>query len=258
MLKNFRHRNPNEFIVGLFIVVPTIMLLMFIVVKLGYSLSGSTIDVYLKIDNLTTIKKGTSIKLKGYDVGKVVDLKPVYRPALHFLATMRIQKNIELHEDCSAIILNQNIIGDTVIELRNPYRKGKPLLEGDVIEGLAIVNLEELLKDVSKLLTTVTTTVEGFKQISLESRANVRDILANISGSTASINSLLLKSQGDILTTLSSFRDTARILNEISRELKKNPMKFVLSGKKDNGENKKKSKKSTEDVKDEDEEDDDE
>ncbi len=232
-MKRLRDRNPNEFRVGLFILVPITILLMFILLKLGYSLSGSTIDVYLKIDNISSIKKGTSIKLKGYDVGKVVDLTPVYRPALHFLAKMRIQKDIELHEDCSAIILNQNIIGDTVIELRNPYRRGKPLLEGDVIEGLEYVNLEELLKEVNKLLTSVTSTVDVLKQISLESRSNIRDMLANLSNSVGAVNNILQKSQGDILTTLSTFRDTSKVLNEISKELKKNPMKFILKGKKE-------------------------
>jgi len=232
-MKRFKDRHPNEFKVGIFILVPIVMLLMFIIVKLGYSLSGSTIDVYLKIDNISSIKKGTPIKLKGYDIGKVVELTPVYRPALHFLATMRIKKDIELHEDCSAIILNQNIIGDTVIELRNPYRSGNPLLEEDVIEGLEYVNIEELLKEVNKLLTSVTGTVNVLKQISLESRSNIRDMLSNLNSSVGTLNSVIQKSQGDILTTLSSFRDTSRIMNEISRELKKNPMKFIFKGKKE-------------------------
>lgn len=125
-MKRNSRTNPNEVKVGFFILIPLSIVLLFFIVKLGYSLSGSTIDVYLKIENISAIKKGTSVKLKGYDIGRVVELKPVYKPALHFLAKMRIKKNIDLHEDCTAIIMNQNIIGDTVIELRNPERRGEP------------------------------------------------------------------------------------------------------------------------------------
>jgi ABC-type transporter Mla subunit MlaD len=74
-MKKFTLKNPNEFRVGLFILIPVIILILFIILKLGYSLSGSTIDVYLKIDNISAIKKGTAIKLKGYDIGRVVELK---------------------------------------------------------------------------------------------------------------------------------------------------------------------------------------
>ncbi len=236
-MKRFKEIHPNEFKVGIFILVPIIILLLFIIVKLGYSLSGSTIDVYLKVDNISSLKKGTSIKLKGYDIGKVVDLSPVYEPALHFLATMRIKKNIDLHEDCSAIIMNQNIIGDTVIELRNTENKGKPLLEGDVIEGLEYVNIEKLLQEVSTLIVSTTGTVNVIKQLSKESRSNIREMLANLRSSTGTLNNVLQKSQGDILATVKSFRDTSRILNEISKELKKRPMGFIFRGKKDDKKN---------------------
>ncbi|HOP64486.1 MAG TPA: MlaD family protein [Spirochaetota bacterium] len=233
MKKFLTLKNPNEFRVGVFILVPLIILLLFIILKLGYSLSGSTIDVYLKIDNISAIKKGTAIKLKGYDIGRVVELTPVYEPGLHFLATMRIKKNIELNEDCTAIILNQNIIGDTVVEMRNPDRKGPALRNGDVIEGLEYVNLEAVLTDVHKLLNTINETVGVVKTISLESRQNIRGLLTDLGGSVASVNSILANSQKDILTIMKAFRETAVTMEQISAELKKHPVKFLMKGKKE-------------------------
>ncbi len=231
MIKLPSFKNPNEFRVGLFVLTPIVILLLFIILKLGYSLSSSTIDVYLKIDNISAIKKGTGIKLKGYDIGRVVDLTPVYKPSLHFLATMRLRKDIELHEDCTAIILNQNIIGDTVVEMRNPDTKGAPLRNGDVIEGLEYVNLEAVLTDVHKLLNTVNDTVGVVKTISLESRQNIRGLLTDLGGSVASINNILANSQQDILATMQAFRETAVTMQQISEELKKHPMGFLLKGK---------------------------
>ncbi len=232
-MKFLTGRNQNELRVGIFVLIPVVLLLLFITLKLGYSLSGSTIDVYLKIDNISAIKKGTAVKLKGYDVGRVVELTPVYRPALHFLATMRLKRDIDLHEDCSAIIQNQNIIGDTIIELRNPERKGNPLLNGDVIEGLEYVNLEAILQDVHKLLASLTGTVNVVQQISVESRQNIRGMMTNLNSSITSINSILLTSQKDIIGMLQSFRETAKTMQEISKELKKHPVKFLFGGKED-------------------------
>lgn len=229
-MKKISFKNPNEFKVGIFILIPVIMLLVFIILKLGYSLSGSTIDVYLKIDNISAIKKGTAIKLKGYDIGRVVELRPVYKPGLHFLATMRINKDIDLHEDCSAIILNQNIIGDTVVEMRNPERKGSPLRNGDVIEGLEYVNLEAILKDVHNLLNTATDTINIVKGITGDSRQNLKGLLTDLGTSITSVNSILGSAEKDVPEILASLRDTARIANEISIEFKQRPMGFIISG----------------------------
>lgn len=233
MKKFLSFKNPNEFRVGLFILIPVIILLLFIILKLGYSLSGSTIDVYLKIDNISAIKKGTAIKLKGYDIGRVVELTPVYEPGLHFLATMRIKKDIVLNEDCTAIILNQNIIGDTVVEMRNPDIKGSPLRDGDVIEGLEYVNLEAVLTDVHKLLNNINDTVGVVKNISIESRQNIRGLLTDLGGSVASVNSILTNSQKDILAIMQAFRETAVTMQQISAEIKKRPMGFLMKGTKE-------------------------
>ncbi len=248
-MKKISVKNPNELRVGIFILAPTVILLLFIILKLGYSLSGSTIDVYLKIDNISAIKKGTAIKLKGYDIGRVVELRPVYKPGLHFLATMRIMSNIDLHEDCSAIILNQNIIGDTVVEIRNPERRGSPLRNGDVIEGLEYVNLEAVLRDVHNLLNTVTDTVTVLKDISLDSKQNLRGLLTDLGTSITTVNSILADSKKDVPAILQSFRETAKIVQEISVEFKKHPVKFLLSGEDDKDDNDDKDKKADEEMK---------
>ncbi len=218
----------NELRVAVFILIPLVILLMFVTLKLGYSLASSTIDVYLKIDSLTSIKEGTQVKVKGYTIGRVIDIKPVYKPALHFLAVMRIKKDIEIYEDCSAIIQNQNIIGDPVIEIRNTEKKGELLADHSVVEGIEYVNLEAILQDVHALLTTLTSTVNVIRDISIESKGNLRTLVANLSNSVATINGILSSSQKDILAILASFRETAKTMNEISEELKKHPVKFLF------------------------------
>ncbi|GAB4220890.1 MAG TPA: MlaD family protein [Spirochaetota bacterium] len=222
----------NEIRVAIFILLPLVILLVFVVLKLGYSFATSTIDVYMKVDNISSIKNGTQVKIKGYTVGRVVDIIPVYKPTLHFLALLRIKKEIDMYEDCSAVIMNQNIIGDTVIEIRNPVKKEALLRPGAVIEGVEYVSLETIVQDVHALLATLTNTVAVIQDISLESKGNIRNLVANLSKSVETISSVLQDSQKDILAIMASFRETAKTMNEISIELKKHPVKFLFKGEK--------------------------
>lgn len=225
--------NKLELRVGLFILVPVVILFLFIMLKLGYSIAGSTMDVYLKIDSISSVDKGSEIKIKGYTIGRVVEIRPVYKPALHFLAVMRIRRDIELYENCSAVIQNQNIIGDPVIELHNPEKKGALLMEYDVIEGFEYVSLESILQDVHVLLTNLTGTVDVFRHIALESRHNIRTLVEDLSQSISTVNNVLANSQKDILAILASFRVTAKTMQDIADELKKHPVQFLLKGSKD-------------------------
>ena len=217
----------TEVKVGIFILFPFIVLIVIVLFKLGYSLSSETYDIFLKVDNINSIKVGTPIKVKGFLIGRVVDIKPVYAPSLHFLARMRIANELALYESCSAVIQNQNVIGDPVIEIKNPERKENLLQNGDVLEGVEFVNIEALLQDVHSLLATATGTVSVIKDISMESKGNIRKLTADLSGSMATVNSMLANSQKDFGDIMASFRKTAGTMEEISLELKAHPMKFI-------------------------------
>lgn len=218
----------NELRVAMFILLPIAFLLLFLILKLGYSFAGSTYDILLKVDNISSIKKGTQVKIKGYTVGRVVEIIPVHQPALHFLAVMRISREVALYDNCTAVIQNQNIIGDPIVELKNPETIGVPLAENDVIEGIEFVNLEVVLQDLHALLNTVSGTVSVIKDISSESKGNLRNLLGNLASTAGTFSRLVDNSQKDILETLSTFRKTAKTMDEISAELKKHPVKFLF------------------------------
>ncbi len=220
-----------EYRVGLFVLIPAIVIVLFILVKLGYSLATSTMDVYVKVNSITSLKKGTPVQIKGYQLGRVVDVRPLFKPALHFIATLRIRKDIELYEDCAAIITNQNVIGDPVVELRNPEKKGAFLREGDVIEGIESGSIEDIMAKVNTLLTEVTTIMTLYREVSQESRGDIRKLVTSLAGSITNINNILQNSQKDIIDIIGSMRKTARTLDEVSAEIKKNPMKFLFQGK---------------------------
>ena len=171
---------------------------------------------------------GTSVRVKGFEIGRIVDIRPVYEPSLHFLALMRVTNKIALYESCSAVIQNQNVIGDSIVEIKNPDHTGKLLQSGDVLEGVEYVDLEALLQDVHSLLATATSTMSVVKDISVESKGNIRRLTTDLSTSVATISSMLTSSQKDVVDIMTSFRKTAQTMDEISQELKAHPLKFIM------------------------------
>ena len=227
-----RSLGRTEFRVGLFVAVPVVLIVLIILVNLGYSLASSTMDVYVKVNSITSLQKGTPVQVKGYQLGRLVEIRPVYKPALHFLATLRIRKDIELYEDCAAIITNQNVIGDPVVELRNPETKGSFLREGDVLEGIESGSIDEMMAKVNTLLTEATAILTLYREVSEESRGDIRRLVTSLADSMANVNSVIQNSQKDIIDIIGSLRKTAQTLDEVSAEIKKNPMKFLFQGSK--------------------------
>jgi phospholipid/cholesterol/gamma-HCH transport system substrate-binding protein len=218
----------NEIKVGIFVIFPFIVLFVLILFKLGYSLSSTTMDLYLKIDNINSIKIGTPIKVKGYLIGRVVDIKPVYEPSLHFLALMRVNTEITLYESSSAIIKNQSVIGDPVVEILNPESKENPLRDGDVLEGVQYVSIEALLQDVHALLDSTKGAISVIKDMSSESRGNIRKLTTDLAKSMSTLNSILSNSQSDLVEIIANVKKTAKNASELSEEMKSHPVKTLM------------------------------
>ncbi len=230
MLKLFKIKN-TEVKVGLFILIPIVIIFLLVLVKLGYSVASSTIDVYLKVDSMKAIKKGTPIQMKGYTIGRINSIKPIYKPDLHFLALMRIDKNFRIDENCTAIIMNQNIIGDPMVEIRNPEKLSSLIQQGDVIEGLEYVNLEVMMQNVNGMISKVSSAISDFQNLSLDNRYNLKKTVTDLSKGIRSLSKVLQSSEGDLVATFGDLRKMVKNLNEIAKELKKHPVKFLFEDK---------------------------
>ena len=220
--------NKNELRVGLFLVTPLAIMLIIIMLKFGYSLVSATMDIYLKVDSISSIKDGTPVMIKGYTIGRIVNIRPVYKPELHFLATMRITKDIELFEGCSVIIRNQNVLGDPVVEIKNAENQTLPIQNNDVIEGIEHASLNAIMQDAHDLLTKLKSTIGGINQMVTGNSSNINMLTSNLSSSMKHLKVILEGSQNNIIETLDSSKKVADDMKEISEELKKHPIKFLF------------------------------
>jgi ABC-type transporter Mla subunit MlaD len=218
----------NELKVGFFIIAPILLLVAFIIVKLGYSFAGSTYDIYLKLANMRSVKEGTAVQIKGYTIGRVVDITPVYEPELSFYAIIRIKEEISIYENCSAIIQNKNVIGDTIIEIRNPEMKLKLLKNNAVIAGSEQINLDVLLEDVHRTLVAFTELAGNASGLAKDNRRNMRLTIKNLSQAIETINKVVNNSDEDLNQTVKSIKNTSKNLEEASQEFKKHPVDFLM------------------------------
>ena len=208
-------RNKNELRVGLFLITPLAIMLIVITLKLGYSLVSSTMDIYLKIDSISSIKDGTSVIVKGYRIGRIVDIRPVFKPELHFLATMRVTKDIELFEGCSVIIQNQNILGDTVIEIRNAENQTSPIRNNDVIE---LVKFNTIIQQAYDLMGKLYPIADSIDKMLVDNRSDINLLTTNLKSSVTRINNIL--EDPKTLDTLNALKETATNAEIFSKELK--------------------------------------
>jgi len=71
-----------------------------------------------------------------------------------------------------------------------------------------------------------------YREVSQESRGDLRRLVVSLADSVANVNNVIQNSQKDIIDIIGSMRKTAQTLDEVSAEIKKNPMKFLFQGKK--------------------------
>ena len=122
------------------------------------------------------------------------------------------------------------MIGDPVVELRNPETKGAFLREGDVIEGIESGSIEDIMAKVNTLLTEVTAIVTLYREVSQESRGDIRKLVTSLADSIANINNIIQNSQKDIIDIIGSMRKTAQTLDEVVGRDQEEPDEVPLPG----------------------------
>jgi len=103
-------------------------------------LKGETIDIHVLVDSVANVRVGTIVYVRGYRVGEITDIDPVYEPTLHsdvtlahFDVTLAIDAEFPLYDGTRAIISSSGFIGDVVLNLQLPETLGRRLVSGDRI-----------------------------------------------------------------------------------------------------------------------------
>ncbi len=114
--------------------VPKLLLLLALAVGIGLAslstIAVSPLRLQACFDDLGGLEAGDPVFLRGYQVGKVgpVVLDADYRPC----AELRLDRELALGEDTSAMIVTRNVLGNRAIDLE-PGGSDVLLEDGDEI-----------------------------------------------------------------------------------------------------------------------------
>jgi ABC-type transporter Mla subunit MlaD len=217
----------NDIFTGLFVLVGTVFGLSVLLFIAGYNLLDDRTEYWVRFEKLAGVKKGTQIKIKNYTIGEVKEVLPIYGTDLQFKARVLINKEFKIFQGTKINITNQNVIGDAVLDILPSLSKKYVLKRDDTLFATNIVNLEQMVAQISNLVGTINRLVETFAALAGDNKNDVKLLLTNLNGSIARVNGLLDSSQGEIVAIMRNIRSTSGTLDKFTKELAENPWKVL-------------------------------
>lgn len=217
----------NDIFTGLFVLIGTVFGLSVLLFIAGYNLLDDRTVYWVRFEKLAGVKKGTQLKIKNFTVGEVKEVVPIYGTDLYFKARVLVNKEFVIYQGTRVNITNQNVIGDTVIELTPSLVKKYPLKPHDTLFATNVTNLEQMVSQISQLIATVNKMVETFGALAGDNKTDVKLLLTNLNASITRVNSLLDASQGEIVAIMRNIRSTSTTLDKFTKEMAANPWKIL-------------------------------
>lgn len=136
-------RGKLELVVGIF-VLAGLACLAYLAIHLGkMEVIGGGYQVFVTFDNVSGLKKGAAVEVAGVDVGRVESIQ--LSPGDRAKVTLRLEKDLKLHDDAIASVRTKGIIGDKFVKL-SPGSSGKVIPSGGKIRDTeSAIDLEELI-----------------------------------------------------------------------------------------------------------------
>ncbi len=217
----------NDFFTGLFVLVGSILGMTAVLVLVAFNVLSDRTEYVLRMDKIAGVKKGTPIRIKNFTVGEVDEVFPIYGSDLYFKARIYIDRSLVLYRGTKANITNQNVIGDPVIDLLPAFSGKYPLKEGDTLFASNIVNLDEMVSQISAMIQNIGSMIESLSGIAGDSKGDIRMLLSNLNRSIIKVNSVLDASQGELIAIMQNVRSTSATLDKFTKELAADPWKVL-------------------------------
>lgn len=234
----------TELKVGFFALF-VISILVFMTFKIGaldwMKKEGYMVHVYFK--NIAGLDEKTKVKIAGVNAGFIEKIQLSDGKAK---LTVRMNKEVALHEDASASIKASGLLGDKYLDIRPGYQK-TVLKNGDTIQNVVeIVDLDDLTRNLTAVSENINILAKSFNEsfgteeakdalkqsvlnikditIDLKEAISVndnklRDALDNINNLTASINDLIQKNKDTVSTAAGNIKDFSASLKQDTPQL---------------------------------------
>lgn len=156
-MQTFIEYQKRDLLIGAFIVLSLIVLISVYFLKSEWWGPG-TYTVTAEFERISNIKKGTKVRLRGYEIGHVVDVEfePDPEDGVYFRVKLAIENQYRLRLGTTAKIAG-GLIGDKYIDLEAPEEHRVAQLRHDAtIPGLTPDDFGEALQGAQEMMRAVT------------------------------------------------------------------------------------------------------
>lgn len=212
----------NEVKVGVLAIAAILILIIGFNFLKGQSVFSKPFVLYARFPNIGALEKSNQVKINGLDVGTVGNFVPADREVNSIIVELQIDKSISIPKNSIALI-DGSVLGAAYINIEKGPAAGY-LQSGDTISTRADMSLlSDLKAQVAPTLTRLNETFDSLKIVlgGLASifdpgtKNNVRDLITNLTVSSAEMAQLLDVQSGALAKTMTN-------MNSITGNLARN------------------------------------
>jgi len=145
-----KRENINYLVVGSFVLL--MLVVFFVVLYKVTGRTGPTDTYYVNYSNVTGVKYGTPVLYEGYQVGQVVDVKPVREGgSTRYDLTLNIMKDWAIPSDSIASLVASGLLSAITVEIKEGTSQAI-LKPEDYIEGREAANIFSAVNEVASEL----------------------------------------------------------------------------------------------------------
>ena len=141
--------NRKYIFLGLFMTI-SLGLLLWLAVNIG-AIGGAQGKLYrVKLDHAAGIVKDNAVKIAGVKVGRIAEVKVEHKTAV---LELKIDKEVELHEDAEAIVRAKSLLGEKYLQLDPGSLEAPVLADGaEITKVRTVFEIDEMLNALQPIL----------------------------------------------------------------------------------------------------------
>jgi len=206
-----------EIKVGLF-VLAGIIILTYMSVKVGKFDFGKKkgYEIFAYFDNASGLNIDVPVEIAGIEVGRVEDIGLERRKAK---ITMRIAPDTSIPSDSKAFIRTKGVLGDKFIQIIPGKPESPPIKDGErIVDTYTPTDIDQLINRIGEVALDIRKVSRSLGNVlgGKEGEDKMRQILDNITTSTASFNRILEDNEKRISSLLINFNEFSKDIKDVS------------------------------------------
>ena len=218
-----------EIKVGLF-VLAGIIILTYMSVKVGKFDFGRKkgYEIFAYFDNASGLNIDVPVEIAGIEVGRVKDIGLERRKAK---ITMRIAPDTSIPSDSKAFIRTKGILGDKFIQIIPGKPESPPIKDGErIVDTYTPTDIDQLINTIGEVALDIRKVSRSLGNVlgGKEGEDKMRQILDNITTSTASLNRIIEDNEKRISSLLINFSEFSKDIKDVSHANKEYINRIVI------------------------------